>query len=83
MNGGPARCVVYRSTRKADTYLYIDREDDFTRVPEPLRVMLGALERVMTLELAPGRRLARADVETVRRRLAEDGYYLQVPPAVF
>jgi uncharacterized protein YcgL (UPF0745 family) len=69
--------------RKVDTYLFIEREDDFSRVPESLRLMLGGLDRVMTLDLAPGRRLARADVETVRRRLAQDGYYLQMPPPVF
>ena len=83
MNGEPASCVVYRSTRRADTYLFIEREDDFTRVPASLLSMLGVLERVMVLELAPGRKLARADVETVRRRLMQDGYYLQMPPPVF
>lgn len=81
--GEPMRCVVYRSVRKVDTYLYVEREDDFTRVPESLRLMLGNLERVMALDLAPGRRLARADVDAVRRRLEQDGYYLQMPPAVF
>lgn len=80
ISGEPATCVVYRSTRKADTYLYVEREGDFTRVPESLQRMLGGLEQVMTVDLVPERRLARADVETVRRRLVDDGYFLQVPP---
>lgn len=74
------KCVIYKGRRRADTYLYIEREDDFSRVPEALLGMLGRMERVMELELAPGRTLAQADPEQVRRRLREQGYYLQMPP---
>lgn len=74
------KCVIYKGRRRADTYLYIEREDDFARVPEALLGMLGRMERVMELELAPGRTLAQADPEQVRRRLREQGYYLQMPP---
>lgn len=74
------KCVVYKGCRKADTYLYIEREDDFSRVPKALLDMLGRVERVMELELVPGRVLAQADPEQVRRLLREQGYYLQMPP---
>lgn len=74
------KCVVYKGRRKADTYLYIEREDDFSRVPKALLDMLGRVERVMELELVPGRVLAQADPEQVRRLLREQGYYLQMPP---
>lgn len=74
------KCVIYKGRRRADTYLYIEREDDFSRVPEALLGMLGRLERVMELELTPGRALAQADPEQVRRLLREQGYYLQMPP---
>jgi hypothetical protein len=74
------KCVIYKGNRKQDTYLYIEREDDFTRVPEALLRMLGPLQRVMTLELAEGRTLAQADPAQVRTQLAEQGYYLQMPP---
>lgn len=74
------KCVVYRSERKQDTYLYIEREDDFTRVPEALLSLLGRLERVMALELTEERRLAQADPQQVRQLLRQQGYYLQMPP---
>lgn len=74
------KCVIYKGSRRADTYLYIEREDDFSRVPEALLGMLGSVERVMELELVPGRTLAQADPEQVRRLLREQGYYLQMPP---
>ncbi|WP_419621567.1 YcgL domain-containing protein [Thiolapillus sp.] len=34
----------------------------------------------MELELHPERRLARANAEKVLKQLAEEGYYLQMPP---
>lgn len=74
------KCVIYKGNRKQDTYLYIEREDDFSRVPEALLRMLGPLQRVMLLELTKGRALAQADPEQVRTQLAEQGYYLQMPP---
>ncbi|HEB98078.1 MAG TPA: YcgL domain-containing protein [Thiotrichales bacterium] len=73
-------CAVYKGHRKPDTYLFVEREDDFSRVPESLLEMLGRLELVMTLELTPDRTLAQADPEQVRQQLKEEGYYLQLPP---
>lgn len=74
------KCAIYRSRKKLDTYLYVEREDDFERVPDALREMLGGLDFVMTLELTPERTLAQADPEQVRQQLREQGYYLQLPP---
>ena len=74
------QCVIYKGRKKADTYLYLEREGDFSRVPPALLELLGPLERVMSLELGPQRTLARADAEQVRGLLREQGYYLQMPP---
>lgn len=73
-------CAIYKGNRKQDTYLYIEREDDFSRVPEALLRMLGTLELVMTLELTEDRTLAQADARQVHQLLVEQGYYLQLPP---
>lgn len=73
-------CAIYKSLKKFDSYLYVEREGDFTRVPPALLQMLGRLDHVMTLELTPERKLANADVAQVRRQLSEQGYYLQLPP---
>lgn len=73
-------CVIYKGPRKADTYLYVEREDDFERVPASLLDLLGPLQKVMDLELSPDRRLAQADVGEVMDALRERGYYLQLPP---
>lgn len=73
-------CVIYSSDKKYGSYLYLEKVDDFSRVPEPLLNMLGRLEFVMELALDEHRKLAQADVMTVMADLAGVGYYLQVPP---
>ncbi len=77
------RCAVYKSRKRANTYLYIEAENDFRRVPQALLHMLGSLELVLTLELDARRTLAQADPQEVRRQLLEQGYYLQLPPSDF
>ena len=76
------QCAVYKGSRKADSYLYVPGEDDFSRVPVRLLDMLGKPELVLTVELTPQRRLAQADVREVVACLKSQGYYLQLPPAV-
>lgn len=73
---------IYKSVRKADAYLYLRDKDAFSIVPDPVRLPLGDLVFVMSLELTPGRKLARADAEVVRGNLVERGYYLQAPSTV-
>lgn len=73
-------CVIYKSDKKPDSYLYVERADDFSRVPEVLLSLLGRLEQVMTLQLSEQRKLARADVAEVMAQLHSQGYYLQMPP---
>ena len=72
---------VYKSLRKADTFVYLAARDAFEALPEPVRAQLGGLEFVLEVELTPERRLARADAAKVREALAERGFFIQVPPA--
>lgn len=72
---------VYKSLRKADTYVYLARRDDFGCLPEPLRAQLGPLAFVLEVALTPERRLAREDPATVRAHLGARGFHLQLPPA--
>lgn len=72
--------VIYKSKRKPDTYIYVEKAGDFTRVPQELLVHLGDLALVMELELTPDRKLVRAQAPDVMWQLLEQGYYLQLPP---
>jgi uncharacterized protein YcgL (UPF0745 family) len=77
----PVQAFVYKSLKKADTYVYLAARDDFARLPEPLRTQLGALEFVLDLALTPERKLAREDVAVLRENLVSRGFHLQFPPA--
>ena len=76
------QAFVYKSLKKADTYLYLASRDGFTRLPEPLRTQLGGLQFVLEVDLTPERKLAVEDVAVVRENLALRGFHLQFPPAI-
>ena len=73
---------VYKSLKKADTYVYLAKRDDFDGLPEPVRLQVGRLQFVLDVALVPGRKLAQADPEVVRTNLAERGFHLQLPPTM-
>ena len=77
------QCVVYKSRKKSDTYIFLESENDFERVPDSLLQMLGELEMVMSVDLAQRDKLAQADPLQVKASLQEHGYYLQLPPTAY
>jgi len=75
-------CAIYKGNKRPDDYLYVEKEDDFSRVPQALLDIMGELQLVISLELSNDRQLAQADVTQVMQQLAEHGYYLQIPPKI-
>jgi uncharacterized protein YcgL (UPF0745 family) len=75
-------CVIYRSPQRDQTYLYVEKKDDFSRVPEALLRGFGKPQLAMVLTLERTKKLANADIEKVKLALKEQGYYLQLPPPV-
>jgi len=73
-------CSVYKSSRKADTFLYINKRDDFSQVPEALLNMFGTPILVTVVNLANKTKLGMADLEKVKASLNDEGFYLQLPP---
>ena len=74
------RCFVFKSLRKADTYVYLADREGAGLLPPPLQAALGELAFVMELDLPPGRKLAREDADKVRENLAARGFHIQFPP---
>lgn len=78
------KCLIYRCSKKQEMYLYVPHQEDEAKclddLPDGLKALTGRLEKVMELELDPGRKLARADVKAVMTALLEKGFYLQSPP---
>lgn len=71
--------AVYKSSKKADTYLYIEKRDDFSPVPKSLLETFGKAKFVMLVPLTK-RDLAIADKEKVMAEIRQKGFYLQLPP---
>ena len=73
------QCYVYKSLAKSDVYVYLDRRDDFTRLPQALLALLGELRLVMEFDLTPQRQLAKETAVDVLLNLSARGYHLQMP----
>jgi uncharacterized protein YcgL (UPF0745 family) len=54
-------CVIYRSSRREQTYLYVEKKDDFSRVPEELMKSFGQPQLAMLLPLDGRKKLASAE----------------------
>jgi uncharacterized protein YcgL (UPF0745 family) len=74
------QCFIYKSQKKDFLYLYVDKKDDFSKVPEALLNHFGRMDFVMELELSPERKLAREDAGKIIEGLKEQGFFVQMPP---
>ena len=75
-------CFIYKSLKRDELYLYLDKKDDFSAIPEALFKSLGRLQFVMELQLSPERKLAREDVSRVMDSLESKGFFIQMPPVM-
>ena len=76
------QCFIYKSLKKNELYLYLQKKDDFASIPEPLLNSFGRMEFVMELALTPERKLAREDIEKVQASLLDKGFFVQMPPTI-
>lgn len=73
------KCFVYKSLKKADTYIYLTEKDCFQDVPDRLLKIFGEPKFTFEFELNLGRKLVAADAKQVIASLQQQGYYLQIP----
>ena len=73
-------CSIYKSPRKNEMYLYVDKREALKRVPEALLSLFGPPQHCFDLLLTPERQLAREDIHKVLQNIEEQGYHLQMPP---
>ncbi|WP_346799218.1 YcgL domain-containing protein [Halomonas sp. Bachu 37] len=78
---GKLLCEIYKSSRKEEMYLYVDKRQGLEAVPETLLEHFGKPVALMTLVLTPDKPLARANVTDVMAAIKEKGFYFQMPPA--
>lgn len=73
-------CQIFKSARREEMYLYVEKSRGLDAVPEELLGRFGKAIPVMVLPLTPDRKLARADATDVLDNIAKQGFYLQMPP---
>jgi uncharacterized protein YcgL (UPF0745 family) len=74
-------CSVFKSSKKDEMYLYVDKMEAMKRVPEALLKMFGAPIHVFDMLLTPEKELARIDAVQVLDDIRNKGFFLQMPPA--
>lgn len=73
-------CSIYRSSRKDEMYLYVDKRDGLDKVPDTLMNMFGKAQHVMDMPMTAERQLARVDTDKVLDGIRDQGFFLQMPP---
>ncbi|NCF17002.1 MAG: hypothetical protein GWP63_02100 [Haliea sp.] len=76
----PILVQIYKSPRKEEMYLFVEKSRGLVEVPTTLLEQFGEPVEVMSLLLSPERKLARADAAEVLAGIADAGFYLQMPP---
>lgn len=71
---------VFRTDRRADTYLYVEKGADFDSLPESLREIFGEPALVLSLKLTEERKLARCQGKEILDAIEAQGFFLQMPP---
>lgn len=73
-------CTIYKCSKKADAFLFIEKADDFSKVPDALKKMIGTPKLFMTLDLDGRKKLGVANLAKVKSELVDKGFYFQLPP---
>ncbi|PRY60365.1 hypothetical protein B0H98_11325 [Vreelandella songnenensis] len=74
-------CEIFKSSRKDEMYLYVDKRQGLEHVPEALMATFGKPVAVLTMILTADKKLSRVKAEEVISAIDEQGFYLQMPPA--
>lgn len=72
-------CVVYKSLKKDETYVFIATSTPLSDLPDELMKVLGQTEMVMTLNLTPEKKMARGTAAEIMQSINEQGFHLQMP----
>ena len=70
---------VYRSPKKAQTYVYLPSDQDYDSLPEAFIEQFGDGTLFLTFELNENKKLAQVEAKTVLTALRNQGFFLQLP----
>jgi len=73
-------CSIYKSSKREEMYIYVEKSKGLKEVPEALLAMFGTPTKIMDAILTKEKKLARADIDKVLEEVKSKGFYLQMPP---
>ncbi|XKM14029.1 YcgL domain-containing protein [Orbaceae bacterium ac157xtp] len=71
-------CYIYRSPKKENSYLYVDKENDFTKVPDVLMKAFGQPIFAMKVLLDEKRKFVAGTAQEIEAKIKNDGFFLQM-----
>ena len=80
MSSNRLLCSIYKSSKKAEMYVYIEKIKGIKAIPEKLLGFFGSPIHVADMLLTEDKKLARADAKQVLFDISDKGFFLQMPP---
>ncbi|MFQ1017066.1 YcgL domain-containing protein [Gilliamella sp. BG7] len=71
-------CYIYRSTKKENSYLYMEHENDFSTIPEKVMSIFGSPVFVMKVLLDGKRKFVVGTATEIEEKIKTDGFFLQM-----
>ncbi|WP_119395546.1 YcgL domain-containing protein [Salinibius halmophilus] len=71
---------VYKTAKREQLYLYVDRQEDLKRVPEALLEQFGKPVVAMEILVDDSKELAKLSGKQLLEHIEQQGFYLQMPP---
>lgn len=75
-------CTVYKGSKEQELYVFVPFDKGEGNIPDALKTRMGKISEVMSLEITPEKKLARAHAGKVLEEIREKGFYLQLPPEI-
>ncbi len=67
-------CSVFKSSKKDEMYLYVDKQEQLARVPDALKTMFGTPLHVFDMLITPEKKMARVEADKVLSDIQEKGF---------
>ncbi len=74
-------CAVYRSRKRPNTYLFLDKKDDFSVIPDTLKQIFGKPELVMVITDDKLGKMLPISREKLIQELSGNHYWLWIKQA--
>ncbi|MCX8729778.1 YcgL domain-containing protein [Gilliamella sp. B2969] len=71
-------CYIYRSPKKENCYLYLEKENDFSTIPGKVMSIFGSPVLVMKVLLDGKRRFVVGTSDEIEEKIKADGFFLQM-----